>query len=659
MYLMSNKDANIDDFKNRFKSIKSRLEPVIEKFNEKKGQLNAYKNELSDLEDREEQLNEEIVEYNDLAEIFRQLSVDLKSDLKDLVEGLTTKALQSIWQEKNIQFELEFEEKRNQIETNFLIREGDFVSKDILNEHGGGVADVVSFMIRVVVHQFYEPSLPNVFIMDEPFKHVSGDDYLERLAEFIHELSRELDFQFYITSHQQNLLKHSDKTFEVTLDEGKKIDSSTVSVIKEPKNNYQQYIHSVKIENFQSHKNTEIQLNGNVNYISGKSNTGKSSLYRAIIWCLRNQPTGDFFIRQGESDVKVTITVEDQRENKDGLVSVARYRSSSKNEYRIEGIDEPITGFRNDVPDIVEEITGFREAKFSDSLSYPLNKYSQHEPYFLLQETSGNVTDVIGSTTGVHIVDHAVKITNDEKRDLERERKSVKESINENNEKISDLSYVEDNSHIVDSLKQKRKFINDKLKKFINLKNIYKECIKLKSDIGLIDDKLNSLSIDNIDSEPLTKKIDRLSEFKQAKEAITKNNKLLSDINKSLQTIPDNIEEFNIDEVREQLDLYDNITSLKEDIERSKNKLSETESALDDIPSIKVSIDDNKINTLNQLKTLKSNILSLRDKIDSDKQKIENCSSKLETVKNEFDEIADGELCPICEQPIKSEKVVG
>lgn len=219
--------------KDRYNSLEDRFSSLKTEYDQNKGRLEAFRDELEDLEERLEELDSEIVHKNDIAEVLRKLSVELKSDLKELVEGLTTRALQSIWQEKNVEFELKFEEKRNQIETSFQISEGDYVTENILQEHGGGVADVVAFMLRIVIHQFYEPELPNVLILDEPFKHVRGDDYLKRLGEFIQEMANELDFQIYITTHQSELFSYSDRLFTVELKEGQKIDTSKVEIMNE------------------------------------------------------------------------------------------------------------------------------------------------------------------------------------------------------------------------------------------------------------------------------------------------------------------------------------------------------------------------------------------------------------------------------------------
>jgi DNA repair ATPase RecN len=64
---------------------------------------------------------------------------------------------------------------------------------------------------------------------------------------------------------------------------------------------------NIKIQNFQSHKNTELNLHPNVNIIVGQSSSGKTAIFRAIEWLNTNRPLGTRFISHGERKSEVTI----------------------------------------------------------------------------------------------------------------------------------------------------------------------------------------------------------------------------------------------------------------------------------------------------------------------------------------------------------------
>jgi DNA repair exonuclease SbcCD ATPase subunit len=71
------------------------------------------------------------------------------------------------------------------------------------------------------------------------------------------------------------------------------------------------YIKRLILENFQSHKYSEVDFAAGLNVIVGPSDTGKSAVIRALKWVLYNEPSGDFFIREGETNCSVTIHISD------------------------------------------------------------------------------------------------------------------------------------------------------------------------------------------------------------------------------------------------------------------------------------------------------------------------------------------------------------
>ena len=88
-------------------------------------------------------------------------------------------------------------------------------------------------------------------------------------------------------------------------------------------------IDKIKIENIQSHKNTELNLSNGINVIVGSSNNGKSAILRALYWAIYNRPLGIDTLcshwalddkGKQKSDMKVTITKgDDVLIRKDGL----------------------------------------------------------------------------------------------------------------------------------------------------------------------------------------------------------------------------------------------------------------------------------------------------------------------------------------------------
>jgi exonuclease SbcC len=371
-------------------------------------------------------------------------------------------------------------------------------------------------------------------------------------------------------------------------------------------------IHKLHLHNFQSYSDSTIEFDDEVNILSGSSHSGKSALFRALMFLCFNELSGDYFIRNGETKTEVSGWFDDKREaHENEITKVTRLKSSSKNQYIVEGFDEPITGFRSSVPDIVKDITGFRYAQFSEDLEYAINKDSQHENHFLLQETGGNITDIIGSTTGIHIIDFAVKEANKERKQLERERKSVKEDINETEEKIEELSYIDKVGDEIDDIESKIESLQSKTDRLEDLKSLRSDIDSIQSSITEIDDELNSIEI--------------------------------PDVSESIQ-----------DDIHKLRDLR----SVKVDINDLEETISELEGSLDNYQDISLDIEKNIIDRYYSLMQLKDECVSLNKNSNKIDKKISEINDKIDSYKDELHELTDDAICPICNQKIDQDKVI-
>jgi len=83
-------------------------------------------------------------------------------------------------------------------------------------------------------------------------------------------------------------------------------------------------LESIKLENFQSHVDTEIKFGPGVNIITGLSHHGKSSIIKAIEWVVSNRPLGNEMINDNMDEAYVSMV----GKNKEGkYYSVERTKS--------------------------------------------------------------------------------------------------------------------------------------------------------------------------------------------------------------------------------------------------------------------------------------------------------------------------------------------
>ena len=184
-----------------------------------KSKFIAYKTEaslvLNSLEEGEKEYNS-IKEYNEDLQKARIVVGNAgkftQSYLKSYIEEMVTTALQAVFEE-DYQFVIDFDIKRNKPEAKLSLKlRGE--ETDPKDSCGGGVLDVASFALRVVLWSIENPKSSNVIILDECFKFLHGK--MENASQLLKKLSKDLNIQFIIVSQLDELTQYADKAFIVT-----------------------------------------------------------------------------------------------------------------------------------------------------------------------------------------------------------------------------------------------------------------------------------------------------------------------------------------------------------------------------------------------------------------------------------------------------------
>ena len=200
------------------------------------------------------------------------------------------------------------------------------------------------------------------------------------------------------------------------------------------------YIKKIILENFQSHKNTEMEFGPDLNIIVGPSDSGKSAIIRGLKWVMYNEPSGDFFIREGEKECRVTL------ELSDGTL-LQRYRTKSKNGYKLidnSGNENIYEGIGLTVPQEIIDVTGIRKIKLDTDSENAINLGEQLEGAFLLTEKASTRANAIGRLVGVDIVDDALRDVLRDIRSLNQTRKQKEETLQITNDKLSQFDYIDE-----------------------------------------------------------------------------------------------------------------------------------------------------------------------------------------------------------------------
>lgn len=200
------------------------------------------------------------------------------------------------------------------------------------------------------------------------------------------------------------------------------------------------YIKRVILENFQSHKHSVVDFNEGLNVIVGPSDSGKSAIIRGIKWALYNEPSGDYFIREGETECSVTLEFNDN-------IVLKRYRSKYKNTYILTDRDRneiKFEGFGSNVPQEIIDTVGIKKINLDSDSSNAINLGEQLEGAFLLSEKTSIRASAIGRLVGVNIIDDALKDTLKDIRNLNIKKRNIDDSIQNLEQEIEKFDFLEE-----------------------------------------------------------------------------------------------------------------------------------------------------------------------------------------------------------------------
>ncbi|NLY08468.1 MAG: AAA family ATPase [Tissierellia bacterium] len=246
------------------------------------------------------------------------------------------------------------------------------------------------------------------------------------------------------------------------------------------------WIKKIEIMNFQSHIETELNLSNGLNIIIGPSDTGKTSILRALKWVLYNEPLGTGFITHNKQETAVTLTLSDD-------TKITRLRDKTKNRYIIndtEGNESIFEGFGTRVPYEIQRTLGIYSL---DGNFQNINLSEQLEGPFLIMDTGAAKAVAIGKLVGVDIIDNAQQVLNRDQRGLKTTSKNLISDITGLEEQCKEYDGIEEELskyETFSSVLEKIKICQSTFKIITNSKNKLRELEKI---IEKVKDTLESL----------------------------------------------------------------------------------------------------------------------------------------------------------------------
>jgi len=172
---------------------------------------------------KEEKLHLKYLE--EAKEVIRGIGLHTQQQLQFHISDITSIALESVFDDA-YRLEIEFIQRRNKTECDVYFVRGEHRINPLLAS-GGGAVDIAAFALRIALWSL-SSRLSNVIILDEPMRFVS-EDLREKASSMIKEVSKKLDIQFIIVTHDPALTAYADEVHKVTLQKEKEKKISKVS----------------------------------------------------------------------------------------------------------------------------------------------------------------------------------------------------------------------------------------------------------------------------------------------------------------------------------------------------------------------------------------------------------------------------------------------
>lgn len=284
-------------------------------------------------------------------------------------------------------------------------------------------------------------------------------------------------------------------------------------------------IKKIKLHNFQSYVDQEIEFADGYNVIIGESNQGKTSILRAIRFVAECKPAGKSMIRIGTTEATVTLTLEN------GTI-IERFIGKRDNGYRVFYPDGTVSEGNTRMVSEVQQIMGWNNLQIGDKEELSINYLKQGDGWFLTSETATDKARILGALNNTDGADAVIK-------DVDAKNMAINEDIKHENIEIANLAAE------IDDVSQKREnlvAIKNIIEKAIIVEKIYDYLDKLRdyqekcAELEAIDNTFNMAQVEQTIAQIKNKMLrlsmvqDKIAIIDKETEAIYKYNQLLNEL---------------------------------------------------------------------------------------------------------------------------------
>jgi DNA repair exonuclease SbcCD ATPase subunit len=282
-----------------------------------------------------------------------------------------------------------------------------------------------------------------------------------------------------------------------------------------------QQLNKIHVINFQSHTNSTLELVDGVNVIIGKSDSGKTGIFRCFNWVAENRPLGDAFRSEWGGETKGALVFDES--------TVHRIKSEKENKYALPNKVE-LKAFGSEPPQEVKDIVRM------DSI----NIQQQVDPPFLLSNSPGEAAQVLNKAASIQDIDFLISNL---KRGYNRTNRDIKQNenrignLNEQLKNYENLPKIERLIAIAEKTTKEIEDLKDQKRRLLSITNsmyVIENELKQTENLQEVEDLLSK-------AEEIKNDLEKAREIKRKLETFIYEIKVTS---KNIANIDKKIKEF-------------------------------------------------------------------------------------------------------------------
>lgn len=182
------------------------------------GAQRALRTQAEEAEETAARQKEAAARLEQVVALLAALQETWRNNFQDAVGRLVSQGLTGVFGEE-LDLVVEMGMSGDLPTARFAVRDGRGLETEVMEARGGGLVNVASFLLRVLLLLSARPPLARLLVLDESFSNVSAG-HLPALTALLRRICEEGGFQVLLVTHRPELTDAADVAYEFRLVEG-------------------------------------------------------------------------------------------------------------------------------------------------------------------------------------------------------------------------------------------------------------------------------------------------------------------------------------------------------------------------------------------------------------------------------------------------------